>query len=80
MRVSVHLHADLERFAPAAPRGVLALDLPSGARVADALREVRLPHDRQVIVGVNGAAATRDQVLSDGARLDVLPPMAGGSE
>jgi sulfur carrier protein ThiS len=80
MRVSVHLHADLERFAAGAERGVVRLDLPAGARVQDALRHLPLPADRQVIVGVDGAAAARDQVLSDGARLDVLPPMAGGSE
>ena len=79
MRVEVHLHADLERYAPSGRRGVIDLVLPIGAQVADVLREVALPADRRVLVGLNGAAAQPEQVLEDGARIDLVPPIAGGT-
>jgi len=34
---------------------------------------------RRIIVGLNGEAAGMDQELVDGARIDLLTPMAGGS-
>ena len=79
MRVEVHLHADLERYAPSGRRGVLSLVLPIGAQVADVLRAVALPADRRVLVGLNGAAAQPEQILEDGARIDLVPPIAGGT-
>jgi sulfur carrier protein ThiS len=79
VRVEVHLHADLERYAPSGQRGVLWLVLPMGAQVADVLREVGLPADRRVLVGQNGDAARPEQMLEDGARIDLVPPIAGGS-
>jgi sulfur carrier protein ThiS len=79
VRVEVHLHADLERYAPSGRRGVIALVLPMGARVADVLREVALPPERRILVGLNGASAAPEQLLEDGARIDLVPPIAGGA-
>ena len=78
MQVEVHLHAELARLAPE-HRGVLTLDVPEGARVSDLLKQFALTTQRRVIVGVNGEAAHLDQELHDGARIDLLTPMAGGS-
>jgi sulfur carrier protein ThiS len=78
MQVEVHLHAELARLAPD-QRGVLTLDVPDGARVADLLEQLALGTHRRVIVGVNGETAALDQQLPDGARIDLLTPMAGGS-
>jgi len=38
-----------------------------------------LPAERRVLVGLNGDAARLEQVLEDGARIDLVPPIAGGS-
>jgi sulfur carrier protein ThiS len=78
MRVEVHLHAELARLAPE-QRGVLKLDVPDGTRVADVLERFALGSQQRIIVGVNGEAASLEQELSDGARIDLLTPMAGGS-
>jgi sulfur carrier protein ThiS len=78
MQVDVHLHAELVRLAPDT-RGVLRLDVPDGARVVDLLEQLALDPQRRVIVGLNGEAARPDQELVDGARIDLLTPMAGGS-
>ncbi len=78
MRVEVHLHAELARLAPE-HRGVVKLDIPDGTRVGDVLRRFPLSKEQRVIVGVNGATAPLDQELVEGARIDLLTPMAGGS-
>lgn len=78
MQVVVHLHAELARLAPD-NRGVLTLDVPRGTRVADVLEHFALGPRRRIIVGVNGEAARTDQELVEGARIDLLTPLAGGS-
>jgi sulfur carrier protein ThiS len=79
MRVEVHLHAELARLAPQ-QRGVVNLDLPEGTRVADLLQRFSLmEREQRIIVGVNGESAPPEQELIDGARIDLLTPMAGGS-
>ena len=78
MQVEVHLHAELVRLAPD-KRGVLMLEVPDGAHVADLLERLALGTQPRIIVGVNGEAARLDQELVDGARIDLLSPMAGGS-
>jgi sulfur carrier protein ThiS len=78
MQVEVHLHAELVRLAPQA-HGVLRLELPEGARVADLLEHLALGTQHRVIVGLDGASVRLDQELVDGARIDLLTPMAGGS-
>ena len=78
MQVEVHLHAELARLAPDT-RGILTLDLPEGAHVADVLEQLSLDAQRRIIVGLNGQSAALDHELVDGARIDLLTPMAGGS-
>ena len=78
MQVEVHLHAELARLAPDS-RGVLTLDMPEGAHVADLLQQLALDAQLRIIVGLNGEAARLDQELVDGARIDLLTPMAGGA-
>jgi sulfur carrier protein ThiS len=78
VQVEVHLHAELVRLAPDT-RGVLTLDVPEGAHVADLLERLALSTQRRIIVGVNGESARLDQELTDGARIDLLTPIAGGS-
>ena len=76
--VEVHLHAGLVRFAPEPNRGVYARELADGATVTDLLATFDLPRERRVIVGVNGQTASLDEPLQDGARIDLVPPIAGG--
>ena len=78
MQVEVHLHAELARLVPD-PRGVLSVNLPEGAHVADLLERLSMGTQRRLIVGINGQAAGMDQELIDGARIDLLTPMAGGA-
>ena len=78
IRVEVHLHAGLVRFAPEAGRGSYEREFADGARVRDVLASFALPADRRVIVGMDGQAAQMDALLHPGARIDIVPPIAGG--
>lgn len=61
----------------------LSLDLTSGATAGDALGHVqtfpgadRLPANP--LIAVNERYARRDQVLEEGDKLAIIPPVAGG--
>jgi sulfur carrier protein ThiS len=75
LRVEVHLHGGLLRYAP---RGAVQREYPAGTRVADLLASFDFPAERRVIVGVNGQTAKLDDILPDGARIDLVPPISGG--
>ena len=80
MNIEVHLHGGLVRYVPDAPRGVVKRELPAGSRVVDVLASFDFPPERRVIVGINGQAAGLDDAVVDGARIDLVPPIAGGNE
>jgi sulfur carrier protein ThiS len=52
--------------------------VPAGTRVADVLASFDLPPDRRVIIGLNGQAASLDDAVVEGARIDLVPPISGG--
>ena len=77
MRVRVRLFAGVRERAG---RDVLELDLPEGARVADALAEVEhLAPGVPLVLAVNREYATPEAVLQAGDELAVVPPVSGGA-
>ena len=79
VRVEVHLHAGLLRYAPdPSGHGVYSREFEDDARVSDVLARFGLPTERRIIVGIDGESATADTPLRDGARIDLVPPIAGG--
>jgi molybdopterin synthase catalytic subunit len=77
VKVSVRLFAGLRE---AAGRDELELDLPEGARVADALAEVQhLAPGVSLVLAVNREYADGEVVLRAGDELAVVPPVSGGS-
>jgi hypothetical protein len=77
LRVEVHLHAGLLRYAPDSS-GAYVREYSEGTRVSDVLIGFGLPTDRRIIIGIDGESATTDALLHDGARIDLVPPIAGG--
>ena len=67
-----------------AGRGHVALELPDGSRVADALAAMRREHPAldplwpHLAVAVDGRLAAGDGPLRDGAEIALLPPVSGG--
>jgi molybdopterin synthase catalytic subunit/molybdopterin converting factor small subunit len=77
MNVTVRLFAVLRERAG---RGELELDLPDGARVADALAALEhLAPGVPLVLAVNREYATPDAPLSPGDELAVVPPVSGGA-
>lgn len=59
----------------------LELDLPEGARVRDALAELRdLAEGLPLLLAVNREYADEERVLDPGDELALIPPVSGGSE
>ncbi len=77
MNVTIRLFAGLRERAGA---DEVALELPDGARVADALQRMdALIAGVPVVMAVNQEYAERDHSLSPGDELALIPPVSGGS-
>ena len=76
MRVTVRLFAQLRERAGTSE---LALDLPDGALVRDALDELsEIAAGLPVVMAVNREYADRDAPLAPGDELALIPPVSGG--
>jgi molybdopterin synthase sulfur carrier subunit len=79
MTVDVALFAYLSDYQPDGQggRSPRQFDLELGTRISDVIADLGLPDDPRVVF-VNGRHALEDTVLSDGDRLAIFPPVAGG--
>lgn len=77
MRIRVVPYAELRRLLPWGDE-VLWLELPDGATVGDALRQLDILTEERLIIGLDGAYATPDTRLHAGAELTLVTPMMGG--
>jgi len=79
MKVLVLLYANLANLLPPERKGnSCLLDADEGRTVRDLLDLLKVPPDLPRIIFVNGLHAQEDQVLKEGDRLAVFPPIAGG--
>jgi molybdopterin synthase catalytic subunit len=77
MQVRIRLFAGLRERAGASE---VALDLPDGARVADALAQLQhVTGDLPVVMAVNQEYADDQALLATGDELALIPPVSGGS-
>ncbi|MGH2862413.1 MAG: molybdenum cofactor biosynthesis protein [Solirubrobacteraceae bacterium] len=77
MRVQIRLFASLRERAGASE---LALELPAGALVGDALNELRwLTGDLHAVLAVNREYASESTPLQPGDELALIPPVSGGA-
>lgn len=81
MRVLVRLFAS---YREAAGVGHLQVELPAGATVRDAIREVLREHPlvaegRQLVIARNKEYVQPDAPLSDGDEVALIPPVSGGA-
>ena len=78
MTVTVRLFAMLRERAGA---GEIALDLPDGARVEDAIAALgAVAEGLPLVMAVNREYAPGDRVLDAGDELALIPPVSGGQE
>jgi molybdopterin synthase catalytic subunit/molybdopterin converting factor small subunit len=78
MRVQIRLFASLR---DRAGTDLLTLDLPDGARVSDALDELRwLTGDLRAVLAVNRDYASVETLLRADDELALIPPVSGGAD
>ena len=79
MTIHLALFAYLSQYQPDRQGGCQArsIDVADGATVGALIARLGLPEGPRVVF-VNGRHAADDQPLSDGDRLAIFPPVAGG--
>lgn len=73
MNITVKLGGGLRQRVAEHERGELALELPDGARVSQALKSLGLVGDVVRVLMVNGRPIRDDQELHEGDRLGLWP-------
>jgi molybdopterin converting factor small subunit len=79
MQVEVRLYATLRRQAPTdAVTGVFSVNVSAGSTIIELLRTIQVDPDEVHMIMVNGISVTFEQVLSEGDRVGLFPPVGGG--
>ena len=79
MTITVSLRSILARFRPdPKDRKPFAVELHTGATVADLLGRLRIDDRLTHLIFVNHVRRKPDSVLDDGSAVDIFPPIAGG--
>ena len=80
MKIELNLYASLARYMPDQEGGdePAKTEIGEGTTVSQLLETLDVPTNRIKIIFLNGTHANGDEVLKDGDRLGVFPPVAGG--
>jgi molybdopterin converting factor small subunit len=80
MKIQVKLYASLGKYMPQAAleKGRDDLEIGEGTTIKAFLQRLNVPLETVKLIFVNGVHAKGDEVLKDGDRLGVFPPVAGG--
>ncbi|MEN6321251.1 MAG: MoaD/ThiS family protein [Syntrophaceae bacterium] len=80
MKIEVNLFASLARYMrdKTGIQGSRLLEIEEGTTIIDILTRMEVPLDKVKILFLNGIHATGDEVLKEGDRVGVFPPVAGG--
>ena len=79
MKITVKLYASLSKLMPdGGSLDGVDVDVREGIKVNDLLKELKVPNDEIKIIFLNGVHARGDEMLKEGDRVAVFPPVAGG--
>lgn len=80
MKIEMNLFASLARYLPdqAVPHGGRMLEIAEGTTIVEILRRLGVPLDKVKVLFLNGVHARGDEILKEGDRVGVFPPVAGG--
>ena len=80
MKIELRLFASLARFVPCETgtpaSGIFEVD--EGSTITGLLEEMGVPMDKVKMIFLNGIHARGDEILREGDRVGVFPPVAGG--
>ena len=79
MKVTLSLYASLTQYLPEKSGGnSCVVEVEEGIRIKELIARMRIPQDSPKFIFLNGVHAEGDEVLKDGDRLGIFPPVAGG--
>jgi len=79
INAEVRLYATLRRYSPKAMKNEsIKLKLQKGVTLQQLYDRLNIPVEEVKIVMVNGRAKNHDYTLSEGDRIAIFPPVAGG--
>lgn len=79
MRIEINLFASLAVYAPAGEgRGSRFLNVETGMTIREVLKRLGVPLDSVKMIFLNGVHGNGGEVLKEGDRVGVFPPVAGG--
>jgi len=79
MEIKLNLFATLARYMPNKAKGNSCIvEVGEGTRVEDLLRALKIPANEIKLVFLNGVHARGDEILKDGDRVGIFPPIGGG--
>jgi molybdopterin converting factor small subunit len=80
MKIELSLFASLAQYAPdkKGSHSRQIKEVAEGTTIMELLKGLELPIDKIKMIFLNGLHATGDEVLKDGDRVGVFPPVAGG--
>lgn len=80
MKITLNLYASLARYIPreaGAPYNRI-WDVDEGTTILALLHRLQVPMDKVKLIFLNGLHAHGDEILNEGDRVGVFPPVAGG--
>jgi molybdopterin converting factor small subunit len=80
MKIELSLFASLAQYAPdkTGSHSRQIMEAAEGTTIMRLLQGLELPVGKVKMIFLNGLHATGDEVLRDGDRVGVFPPVAGG--
>jgi molybdopterin synthase sulfur carrier subunit len=80
MKIELKLYASLGRYMPqvSLEKKQGLLEVGEGTTIRALLESLRVPLETVKLIFLNGTHAKDNEVLKDGDRLGVFPPVAGG--
>ena len=79
MEIEVRLFATFTKFLPAHAEGQkVMMAFPEGTTIKDVVMQLGVPLNAIKLVFLNSKAAKFEDLIRDGDRLGIFPPVAGG--
>jgi len=79
MKVELNLFASLAGYMPDKAKGNFSTaEISEGTKVRELLEQFKIPKDFVKLVFLNGVHANGDEILKDGDKVGVFPPIGGG--
>lgn len=78
MKIEFRLYASLSVYMPETDRTDSIIDINKGTSIQKLLEQYNVPAESVKIIFLNGVHAEGDEILNEGDRVGVFPPIAGG--